>query len=81
MGHVVQPGKQVDVTAFVAIACNALQKMKVDANGDSAPVPAVLVLLAESSCCFVLFVALLMGSTFTSTCLVLFLGVCWICLV
>jgi len=31
----------VDVTAFVAIACNALQKMKVDANGDSAPVPAV----------------------------------------
>jgi len=31
----------VDVTAFVAIACNALQKMKVDANGDSAPAPAV----------------------------------------
>ena len=35
-----------------------------------------LVLLAESSCCFVLFVVLLMGSTFTSTCLVLFLGGC-----
>ena len=34
-------GKQVDVTAFVAIACNALQKMKLDANRDSAPVPAV----------------------------------------
>jgi len=31
----------VDVKAFVAIACNTLQKMKMDANGDSAPAPAV----------------------------------------
>jgi len=33
-------GKQVDVDAFVTIACNELQKMKLEANRDSVPTPA-----------------------------------------
>jgi len=30
-------GKQVNETAFVAIACNELQQMKVKANGERTP--------------------------------------------
>jgi len=32
----------VDVDAFVAIACDELQKMKLEANRDSMPAPAVV---------------------------------------
>jgi hypothetical protein len=33
----------VDVGAFVAIACDDLQKMKLEANRDSVPAPAAAV--------------------------------------
>jgi len=38
--RVVWCGKQVDVDAFVAIACDELQKMKLEANRDSVSAPA-----------------------------------------